>query len=182
MNGFIRGFKPSHRGMIVLLCHLLIILSLFGKLMYDRATRPRVWTRAVGVDPINIFRGRYITVQLETQVSGIPDMKPRADYNYYDSRPKAKLLARDGKLIAVLSSDDQGEPIFEVNGGKLVWPQPIAFFIPEHAIDPSVRRDGAELWAEVTLPKKGPPRPIRLALKRPDGRIANPKGRAPAWD
>jgi hypothetical protein len=44
--------------------------------------------------------------------------------------------------------------------------QPLAFFIPEHVPDPSIRAAGEELWAEVTLPRKGPPRPIRLAVKK----------------
>ena len=42
----------------------------------------------------------------------------------------------------------------------------LAFFIPEHIPDPSIRAAGEELWAEVTLPRKGPPRPIRLAVKK----------------
>ena len=44
--------------------------------------------------------------------------------------------------------------------------EPLAFFIPEHVPDPSFRAPGEELWAEVTLPRKGPPRPIRLAVKK----------------
>lgn len=42
----------------------------------------------------------------------------------------------------------------------------LAFFIPEHVPDPSIRPPGEELWAEVTLPRKGAPRPIRLAVKK----------------
>lgn len=43
----------------------------------------------------------------------------------------------------------------------------VLYFIPEHAEDPTPRlSDKKELWAEVTLPKKGPPRPIQLALKK----------------
>jgi hypothetical protein len=42
----------------------------------------------------------------------------------------------------------------------------LAFFIPEHIPDPSIRAADEELWAEVTLPRKGPPRPIRLAVKK----------------
>jgi hypothetical protein len=45
-------------------------------------------------------------------------------------------------------------------------PEQIAFFIPEHVPDPSVRPPGEELWAEVTIPRKGPPRPIRLGVKK----------------
>jgi hypothetical protein len=43
----------------------------------------------------------------------------------------------------------------------------VLYFIPEHAEDPTPRlSDKKELWAEVTIPKKGPPRPIQLALKK----------------
>ena len=42
----------------------------------------------------------------------------------------------------------------------------LAFFIPEHIPDPSMRAPGEELWAEVTRPRKGAPRPIRLAVKK----------------
>ena len=44
--------------------------------------------------------------------------------------------------------------------------QPLAFFIPEYVPDPSVRAPGEELWVEVTLPKQGAPRPIRLGVKK----------------
>ena len=46
--------------------------------------------------------------------------------------------------------------------------EPVLFFLSEHASDPWERAKGGELWAEVTLPKEGPPRPIRLAVKRGD--------------
>ena len=45
----------------------------------------------------------------------------------------------------------------------------VLFFVPEHMLPFETmrgRRDAPELWAEVTLPQKGPPRPIRLALKQ----------------
>jgi len=44
----------------------------------------------------------------------------------------------------------------------------LSYFLPEHAIDPSRRQPGEELWVEVTVPTKGPPRPIRLAVKKGD--------------
>jgi hypothetical protein len=49
--------------------------------------------------------------------------------------------------------------------------EPVAFFITEHIPDPSRRQEGEELWVEVTIPKKGPPRPIRLGVKKGDGPI-----------
>jgi len=44
------------------------------------------------------------------------------------------------------------------------------YFLPEHAENPTFRSRGEELWVEVTIPKKGPPRPIRLGVKK-DGPI-----------
>ena len=42
----------------------------------------------------------------------------------------------------------------------------LAYFIPEHVADPSRRPAGEELWVEVTQPRKGPLRPIRLGVRK----------------
>jgi hypothetical protein len=42
----------------------------------------------------------------------------------------------------------------------------VAYFIPEHAADPTRLQQGEELWAEVSVPASGPPRPIRLGIRR----------------
>jgi len=42
----------------------------------------------------------------------------------------------------------------------------VVYFIPEHVADPSRRAAGEELWVEVTVPRRGAPRPIRLGVKR----------------
>ncbi len=47
----------------------------------------------------------------------------------------------------------------------------IAYFIPEDVADPSIRPAGETLWVEVTVPPTGPPRPIRLGVKRGDGPV-----------
>ncbi|HMF77225.1 MAG TPA: hypothetical protein VK604_16320 [Bryobacteraceae bacterium] len=48
--------------------------------------------------------------------------------------------------------------------------QRVAFFLPEHAPDPSRRGFGKEVWVEVTIPRSGPPRPIQLGI-RENGRL-----------
>ena len=103
---------PLVKGLLVAVAHIAIVCSLGGKLLYDRATRPRQWVHVLPYDPDSPLRGRYVRLRIE--------------------------------------------------GSN----QPIAFFIPEHIPDPSIRAAGEELWAEVTLPRKGPPRPIRLAVKK----------------
>ena len=48
--------------------------------------------------------------------------------------------------------------------------EPVVFFIPEKVPDPSIRPSGEQLWVEVTVPKEGPPRPIRLGVRK-DGEL-----------
>jgi hypothetical protein len=101
-----------------------LVLSLAGQLLYDRATCPRVWVRTVRRDPELPIRGRYLALEL---------------------MPGA------------------GDPYF-----KKLDHQQVVYFVPERLTrveqmsgDPIA----SEIWAEVTLPKEGPPRPIRLGIK-----------------
>ena len=65
--------KPLYKGIAVAVVHILIVLSLGGKLLYDRATRPRIWVRTATVDPDLPIRGRYFTLNLEVRA---PDFIP----------------------------------------------------------------------------------------------------------
>jgi hypothetical protein len=50
------------------------------------------------------------------------------------------------------------------DGEKLATLYPaVAFFLPEHAMDPTRVTRSTTLFVEVTIPRKGPPRPIRFA-------------------
>jgi hypothetical protein len=49
----------------------------------------------------------------------------------------------------------------------------VVFFVPERRTEIEAARFGCpapEIWAEVTIPRKGLPRPIRLGIKK-DGQI-----------
>jgi hypothetical protein len=48
--------------------------------------------------------------------------------------------------------------------------RPVAFFLSQHAPDPTRGVQPGELWVEVTIPREGSPRPIRLGVLR-DGAI-----------
>jgi len=41
-----------------------------------------------------------------------------------------------------------------------------AYFLPEHKSGPILHDRNEELWFEATIPRKGPPRPIRLGIKK----------------
>ena len=69
-----------------------------------------------------------------------------------------------GRYLALrLVPENGAQSYLETNG------QMVLFFVPEHTLPFETVRatpDAPELWAEVTIPRKGPPRPIRLALKK----------------
>jgi len=106
-----------------------LVLSLAGKLFYDRATCPRVWVKTQPYDPNLPIRGRYLSLMLA----------PEAGAPYFDRTTT----------------------------------QRVVFFVPEHKTEADTllfSRTGPELWVEVTIPRQGPPRPIRLGMKS-DGQI-----------
>jgi len=163
--------KTLKKGLAIAVIQILIVLSVGGKLLYDRATRPGVWVRTASVDPDLPIRGRYLTLNLEVHNSEPvqpPDPKHPGLYSggYY-----VDLAVENGQLVAHKTERPTGMTInawgWQRNRGAdiSVLSSPVVFFLPEHADAPRVGRD-CELWAEVTVPKKGPPRPIQLAIKR----------------
>ena len=145
------------RGLIIAALHLAIVGSLGVKLLVDRATRPRVWARTGPIDPDSPLRGRYVRLRVEGEPIGFGDA----------SDMPVRLTEWKGVLAFMPASDNLTARITTRDGRRVATlDQPLAFFIPEHVPDPSVRAPGEELWVEVTLPKRGAPRPIRLAVKK----------------
>jgi len=164
--------SPRTRSLILATVHVAIVLSLGAKLLYDRTTRPRVWVKTAPVDPNLPIRGRYVRLQLVVDAPSIPGATKRRQ-----AQP-VMLRVENDRLIAEL--DPSPSPLTDLRvfrqslpGGETVTilSPPLAFFISEQARDPSLRAEGEELWVEVTVPKKGPPRPIRLGTKKGNGPI-----------
>ena len=148
------------KGLIVAAIHLALVGSLGAKLLVDRATRPRVWARTAPVDPDHPLRGRYVQMRVEGEPIGFGKDQAGTD---------VMLVARGQSLGLQPTSEDTGltAHLTSRDGRELaVLDNTLAYFIPEHVPDPSIRAAGEELWVEVTLPKRGPPRPIRLGVKR----------------
>jgi hypothetical protein len=117
------------KGIVLGALQCALVLSLTGKLLYDRATYPRIWVKTMPWDPNLPIRGRYLSLML---------------------------------------APDAGAPYFDRTTN-----QRVAFFVPEHPTEVDALRfrpNAPEVWAEVTIPRKGPPRPIRIGIKR-DGQI-----------
>ena len=166
---------PLVKGLAIAAAQVALVASLGAKLLYDRAFLPRVWARAAPFDPSLPIRGRYASLQLIVEARGIREQKSNQSWR----APEAVTLRRENdRLIAEAvpsggyNSGDLHVRFVDRRGEKLtVLDQPVAFFIPEHIADPSIRGKGEQLWVEVTIPRKGPPRPIQLGVKKGDGPI-----------
>lgn len=155
---------PMRKGLLVAALHAAIVASLGGKLLVDRTTRPRVWARTAPVDPNLPIRGRYVRLRIEAKPARDLTIAP-----FETASTPVALGAPDGQLVAVPSSTSTGlyARAIQRDGQRVaVLEQPLAYFIPEHVPDPSWRPPGEELWVEVTLPRRGTPRPIRLGVKK----------------
>jgi hypothetical protein len=179
--------KPARVSVAVLVIQLAIVSTITVKYLYQRVTCPRVWTRAVAFDPQLPMRGRYLNLQV--MVDGCQSTLPSAkaaefprDYNgaamqgrfglRAGSLFRAHLKVQNNRLMAINAVADEtgraGQQVRAVPGrpcDQMLIDQPVAFYIPENAIDPSRLSPGQELWIEVTIPPAGPPRPVQLALK-----------------
>ena len=147
------------KGLILAGAQLALVASLAAKYALDRARLPRVWVQTVAYDPNLPIRGRYLNVRLRVSTEDVSRGEMR----------DVTLNVRDGHLVANPTYHRTGLHVSRwINRGAEVTAlmEPVAFFLPEHAMDPSVRSAGEELWVEVTVPKTGPPRPIQLAIKR----------------
>jgi len=168
--------KPWTKSLVIAAVHVGLVASLGAKLLYDRATRPRVWALTAPYDPDLPIRGRYVSLQLVVEPRGVRETKLGAAWQPPQS---VDLRIEAGRLIAEADSLERGfDPAilhvrFIHRGGKklAVLDEPVAFFISENVPDPSLRTEGQALWVEVTIPRKGPPRPIRLGEKKDDGPI-----------
>lgn len=182
--------KISKASVALLLIQLALISSVAAKYLYQRSTCPRVWTRAAAYDPNLPMRGRYLSLRLT--VDGCQSTLPSALHAVFPRNSdgttrkdgysvnwqgavqfRAKLKVEGNKLVAIRIPEadltSKGVNVTAMPGTScdaLRIDEPVDFYIAEHASDPTVQMPGEELWIEVTVPPKGPPRPIQLALKQ----------------
>ncbi len=144
------------RSVILGLLQLALLGGMLARYLYQRATLPRVWALSTQYDPYLPIRGRYVRMSVHAAPRGFPTDK------YYG---EARLTVENGALTA---RPGRGVMIgFDTRFPSLATiSEPVPFFIPEHAPDPSILKSGEELWVEVSVPGKGPPRPIRLGIKK----------------
>jgi uncharacterized membrane-anchored protein len=151
------------KGLTIAAIHLAMVGSLGGKLLIDRATRPRVWARTAPIDPDLPIRGRYVRLRIEGVPAADLSEQPYSVPVVLSVQNETLMVARDphpsGARVTARTVVRDGRQTAQLD-------PPLAFFIPEHVSDPSIRAAGEELWVEVTLPKQGPPRPLQLGVKK----------------
>lgn len=152
------------KGLIVGAAQVVLAASVGTKFLMDRGNYPRVWAETVPYDPDLPIRGRYVRIAVLVEAVREPNAKQVTEWTMFMGR----LEVRGDRLIAI--QDDTGRQVVSSRrcGEAECWQlaEALAYFIPEHAKDPSRRPAGETLWVEVTVPPKGPPRPIRLGVKR----------------
>lgn len=185
--------KISKTSVVLLSIQLLLVSTVAAQYLYQRWRCPRVWTRAAYYDSETVMRGRYLAMQVE--VDGCRSTLPSARLAQFPrntdgtTRPDgywmrgqswttfpAELKVEGGKLLAIRLQN----PATPSDGVKVVAPagvdceqlrlaSPVNFYLPEHAVLPGRLKPGQELWIELTVPPKGAPRPLQLALKEDGG-------------
>ncbi|MGD0842063.1 MAG: hypothetical protein ABSA32_12975 [Candidatus Acidiferrales bacterium] len=159
----------TRKGLIVGAIQIALVLSLGAKLLSDRITRPRGWALAQVYDPDMPIRGRYLSERLQLPAVGF-SYQPPQEYvdEWVANRRWAYLEVDEGQVRAYARGSGAGAWIYlhrNADGSLVAFTEePVAVFISETAEIP-VLKTGQELWVEVTLPTKGPPRPIRIGLK-----------------
>jgi hypothetical protein len=181
--------KLSKISLVLLAIQLALVSSIAAKYLYQRWRCPRVWTQAVAYDPELVMRGRYLSLQLIVDgcQSTLPSGKQATfqrtingevtgtRYAIGADRPvqfAATIQVQGNKLVAIRVPDTEiqlkGQSVTALHGSSceaMRVDKPVNFYITEHAASPLPVKTGDELWIEVTVPPKGPPRPIQLAVK-----------------
>ena len=172
-----RSGRPGARrsALLLMLAQVLLLGLVAGKLIYDRSVWPRGWVQTVGLDPELPIRGRYLRLSAVIPMVAAPSAP--------DGDPQRRELYKVRLDVDSDTASVRGEPAEDHSSkalvsaaqtpqGEMVWvlTEPLVFYLPENAPDPSRLASGETLWSEVTVTPEGRLRPIRLGLRK-DGPI-----------
>jgi hypothetical protein len=157
------------KGFLFAVIQVLLVSSLGAKLLWDRGTSPRGWAATRGYDPDLPIRGRYINISLLVKADAVfPLSQNPTTSPGYGSR-NVDLVVDNGRVAAIPADQYTGLTLSapQLRDGEVLatLSPPVVYFLPEHAADPMRSRPTGTLYLEVTLPPKGPPRPIRFGTK-----------------
>ena len=159
------------KGLAFAIVQVLFVSSLGAKLLWDRSRLPRGWAATQGYDPDMPIRGRYVSLALVVNADRI--------FSEHATLPKTPAVAygaanvyltvENGQVVANLADHFTGLIVTapRPQGNEIVatLTPPVVYFLPEHAVDPTRARQSGRLYLEVTVPRNGPPRPIRFGVQ-----------------
>jgi hypothetical protein len=154
------------KGLLIGVVQVALVLAVGGKLLYDRANLPRAWAQTAGFDPVLPIRGRYVALNLLFEAAPESAAIP-AD----EETATGTLVVRGERALVILErnadADGSRGPLQFMrrdtpDGPRWMLLRPVAYFLPEHAPDPTRDAAPGELWMEVTVPPRSMPRPLRL--------------------
>jgi hypothetical protein len=157
------------KGLLFAVIQVLLVSSLGAKLLWDRETSPRGWAVTQGYDPDLPIRGRYVNISLLVKADAVfPPSQGPVTFPGYASQ-NVDLAVENGRIVAIPAGRYTGLSVSgpQLRDGEILGTlsPPVVYFLPENAADPLRGRARGTLFVEVTLPRKGPPRPIRLGTK-----------------
>jgi hypothetical protein len=183
--------KSITKAVAVALIQVLIVCSLGAKLLYDRHTYPQAWFKTERYDPNLPIRGRYVSLQIDlddsrssddiqtrfgNEIRTMEQGQGRYTFNVFGTfgRECGSIDLRGGTPVARFDNSPAtwncDNLLFERRKVgteiRLRLAEPILFFISDTAKDPTHLNSGDELWVRATIPRKGPPRPIALGVKK----------------
>lgn len=159
------------KGLIFAFVQVLFVSSLGAKLLWDRSRLPRGWAATQGYDPDMPIRGRYVSLSLVVNADRI--------FSEHAKLPQSPAVAYGAANIYLTVENGQvvANPADHYTGLTVTAPRqqgneivasvtpPVVYFLPEHAVDPTRASQRGPLYLEVTVPRNGPPRPIRFGMQ-----------------
>jgi hypothetical protein len=176
------------RGLLLLLLQTALVLSAAIRYQWERYTRPAVWVRVVPLGP-NLpgkntigGEGHYGRVQLQVNACGLTTAQIETQQMYQHGKPantafsaNIKTEVKNGKLIAVSAGKLQAADVQKAGWNsthscaEARLQQAVDVYLPPNIEVPYTLPDGTTLWALVTVPRSGLPRPIQLATSNAEG-------------
>jgi hypothetical protein len=172
--------SPRRAGLLLALLQGGLLLSLGAVMHMDRMRLPRAWVRTAPHDPELPIRGRYVSLRLLVPAPALRSLLALPDERR--CWQSVRLVAKGDRLEALpeaagaaASGLSQWACVDRLDGAVVArLEEPVAFFLPPDVKDPSLQPSGETVWVEVSLPAKGPPRPIRLGLSSNGGERITP--------
>jgi hypothetical protein len=157
------------KGLLLAVIQVALVSSLGAKLLWDRETSPRGWAGTRGYDPNLPIRGRYINISLLVKADTVFPPSEGSVPFAASGAENVDLAVENGRIVAIRASRYTG---LRVSGPQLrdgeifaTLSPPVVYFLPEHAADPLRNSPAGTVFLEVTIPPRGPPRPIRFGVK-----------------